>query len=340
MTAILRVVPNEGNASRVPGQSSVPPLDCHYIDQTRNAVERCAITEEEALRLVRDYHRSKILNEHIIPERAGLLEAKHEAVVKLPQKKDELKALKRQREKLAPKIERPEKAVLVEKIPWEFYKVIFCAIFALASISLMVWAVVNTRNMAISSFPVFAANPDIAWGIGGVIALLALSLEMTPEFFGLKDGGRKAYDGSLGVVTAVSAVTWVVLFSKQAGLIGHGAGISTSLESILAPEASFLGLSPQQQDLLLTIAQFCLEFLLPTLGLGYSYKLFKAHGRHLPPVSLEENPEYLNITREIAGLEEVVGDLKNQIMAPDRFEKKVEHQINQYVLKAEAYLWG
>lgn len=175
-------------------------------------------------------------------------------------------------------------------------------------------------------------------GVGGVIALLALFLEMVPEFFHLKDVGRKAYHCALGALTFLAAVVWVALFAKSAGLLGHGEGISIDLESLLAPGESFLGLAPHQQDLLLTSSQFCLEFLLPAIGLAYVYQLIKAHGRSLPLIKYEDNEEYRKLSAAMEAVEGVIGDLKKAIKAPTRFERQAEHTINQYELQAEAYL--
>jgi hypothetical protein len=205
---------------------------------------------------------------------------------------------------------------------------------------MMGWAVVNTRNMAISSFPIFAANPDFAWGVGGVIALLALFLEMVPEFLDLRGGARKTYHYILGSFTFAAAIIWVGLFAKSAGFLGHGESISVNLESLLSAKESFLGLSPETTDLLLTSSQFCLEFLLPALGLAYVYQLVKAHGKNLSHSVFEENEEYRKLTESMEKIENEISELKKQIKAPDLFERQVEYIINEYVLKAEAYLLG
>ena len=338
MIASLRVVHSEIKDSVGSSDSALPVIDYRFIDQVRSACKDKPSIPASAIAQVRDYHRSKILREHILPKKKKLLEGQNEALFRLPHKKAELKALRKQREKITPKIESLYTANLQEKMPWEIYKIVLCLVFGLASVSLMAWAVVNTRNMAISSFPVFAANPDFAWGVGGVIALLALFLEMVPEFFHLKGGCHKAYHIFLGAFTFVAAVIWVAIFAKSAGLLGHGEGISIDLESLLAPGESFLGLAPDQQDLLLTSSQFCLEFLLPALGLAYVYQLIKAHGRSLPLSRFDENPEFQKLTAAMDAVESDIGELKKRIKAPARFEHQVEHAINQYMLQAEACL--
>jgi hypothetical protein len=280
-----------------------------------------------------------LVNERLIgPARKMLKEARQQALELLRDKKALRRALKQQLGLMSPKITRSSNVPPAEKEPWGRLEIVICIVFTLFSVGMIGWAVVNTRNMAVSSFPIFAANPEFAWGVGGVIALLALFLEMIPDFFGFKGMVKKIYHGAVGVVTAAAAMVWVALFAKSAGLLGHGGGISADLESILAPEGTFLGLLPEQQDLLLTSSQFALEFLLPALGLAYVYQLVRSHGQAPPQVIVEDNPDYQRLAAEIERVSVEISELKKQIKAPARFEKHVGDILKQYRLKAQAYL--
>lgn len=313
-------------------------IDRTHIIRTADSIVAGSLSAEEGMNNVIELTKAQVQDKLIVPLIKQLKAVRQKAIELLRVKKAQRKALKKQLGIMSPKFMRTVKEEPEDKKPWGLLEIIICIVFTLFSIGMMAWAVVNTRNMAVSSFPIFAANPELAWGVGGVIALLALFLEMIPDFFGLKGVLKKFYHGSVGAITAVAAVAWVGLFAKSAGFLGHGAGMSVDLESMLAPEGTFLGLTPEQQDLLLTSSQFCLEFLLPALGLAYVYQIVKSHGQSPPPVRVEENPDYQHLVREIEQLSAEIGDLKNQIKCAARFEASVDDIIKQYVLKAKSLL--
>ncbi|ETR68104.1 MAG: hypothetical protein OMM_04759 [Candidatus Magnetoglobus multicellularis str. Araruama] len=318
------------------------PLDMEYIKTVhsgryneRNIHE--SLSEELENKVV-EHHLNRLNRELIEPIKQKLHDNSIKANELLEEEKKKITNLEKQRRKVTPKIETIIDDGAKEKIPWEMYKIVLCTVAIIIGVTVVVWATINARNMAISSFPMFAANPGMAWGIGLIYLGVALVLEVGPEFLKLDERLRKIYHIVIVSITALDVVIWCILFSKTAGLMGEGDGISVDLNSLLEAPPELLGMDASTVDFIFTAAQTSLEFLIPSILFMYVNYEYRQHIKSKPYVSIEDNPSYVSISSEIDKSRTNIGNYSESVNAIGHFERLIPKLEKEYSLNAASAL--
>ncbi|ETR69269.1 MAG: hypothetical protein OMM_04039 [Candidatus Magnetoglobus multicellularis str. Araruama] len=217
------------------------------------------------------------------------------------------------------------------------YKIVLCTVALIIGTTMVIWATINARNMAISSFPMFAANPGMAWGIGLIYLGVALVLEVGPEFLKLDEQWRKIYHIVIVSITALDIIIWCILFSKTAGLMGED-GITVDLNSLLEAPPELFGLDSSTVDFIFTAAQTSLEFLIPSILFMYVNYEYRQHIKSKPYVSIEDNPSYVSISSEIDKSRTNIGKYSESVNAISHFERLIPKLEKEYSSSAVSAL--
>jgi len=310
------------------------PIDYSYIEISHsgryNEINIFENLSDELVDQVVNHHIAKIRRELIEPNRQKLHDNSVKASEFLQEEKKIVSGLEKERRKLSAKIETIVQNKAKISIPWEIHKIVICVISGIAAIVLIAWATFNARNMAISSFPVFATNPSSAWGIGAIYIGIALFFEFGPNILNFDDFSRKIYHSIIIIITIIDIIIWSILFSKTAGLMGENGGIDVN--ALLEAPPELFGLSAEFIDFIFTTTQTSLEFLIPSLIFMYINYEFRMHSHTKSYISVEDNPAYIQISNEIDGVRKRIGEYSEVVSAPSHFERLVPEIEKEYKL--------
>ena len=310
------------------------PIDLNYIEGSHsgryNELNIFENLSDELEEQVVNHHISKIRRELIEPNRQKFTDNSVKAAEFLQEEKKIVSGLEKQRRNMKPKIETMVHDKAKISIPWETYKIVICLISGIAAVILIAWATFNARNMAVSSFPVFATNPSSAWGIGAIYIGIALFFEFGPNILNFDEFSRKIYHSIIIVITTIDIIIWCALFAKSAGLMGEDGGIDVN--ALLETPPELFGFSAEFIDFVFTATQTSLEFLIPSIIFMYINYEFRMHSQTTSYVSVEDNKAYIQISNEIDKIRKRIGEYSEVVNASSHFERLVPEIEKEYKL--------